>query len=254
MKIKSKKLLQGLFIPAVILLIWILICRMGFFSEFVLPSPKRVWGTFINMTVSGELLENVLVSVRRVLWGFGISFVLAFSLGILSCLMPSTKPYHGPLLEFMRHVPPMSLVPLLILWFGIGETSKIIVIVLTAFFPVFLNTEVGLSGCSSKLLEVGKVLQMGKWSMFFQIRLPSAVPDILVGMKIGLGYSWRAIVGAEMIAAASGLGYMIQDAQAMARSDKMLVGIITIGLLGLLTDAIFQFVINKALKGRFDFK
>lgn len=250
----SKKILQLILVPAVILLIWGLLCRMGVFSAFVLPGPDRVWKTFISMTASGELFKNVLVSVERVLIGFAISFVLAFVLGVLSCLNPNAKNYYRPTLEFMRHIPPMSLIPLLILWFGIGETPKIIVIVLTAFFPIFMNTEAGLLGCNPKLLEVGDVLHMGKWATFFQIRLPAAVPDILVGMQIGLGYSFRAIVGAEMIAAAAGLGYMIQDAQAMARADKMLVGIIMIGILGILTDVIFKFVMHRLLKERFHFK
>ena len=131
------------------------------------------------------------------------------------------------------------LIPLLILWFGIGEVPKIIVIVLTSFFPIFINTEAGLRGCDPKLLEVGETLHMRKKEIFLKIRLPSALPDILVGMQIGLGYSWRAIVGAEMIAASKGLGYMILDAQALSRTDKVLVGILLIGIIGCVTDKLF---------------
>ena len=144
----------------------------------------------------------------------------------------------------------MSLIPLLILWFGIGEAVKTIIIVLTAFFPIFMNTEAGLKSCDRKLLEVGEMIHMSSVQRFFKIRLPAALPEILTGMQIGLGYSWRAIVSAEMIAAISGLGYMILDAQAMSRSDKVVVGIIVIGLLGLLMDGCFNVIIKKLVGER----
>jgi sulfonate transport system permease protein len=143
----------------------------------------------------------------------------------------------------------MSLIPLLILWFGIGETSKIVVIVLVSFFPIFLNTKSGFGSCDKKLLEVGDSLGFSMTQKFFKIMLPCAVPSILVGMRIGLGYSWRAIVGAEMIAAASGLGHLILDAEQMSRSDKVLVGIIVIGILGYCCDRVFYLLIKTISRG-----
>ena len=250
MKQKSLNPIKTLIVVAVIILIWAMLSYSGVFSEYVFPGPAKVWKAFLTMLSSGELAKNMLASLLRVLAGFGISFVLAFLLGVIACLCPGAEPYYRPVLEFMRHVPPMSLIPLLILWFGIGEPAKIIVIVLTAFFPIFLNTESGLSNCDKKLLEVGQMLHMTKPQTFFQIRLPAALPAILVGMQVGLGYSWRAIVGAEMIAAVSGMGYMILDAQTTYRSDKVIVGIIIIGLMGLLTDKVFQIVIDSILRRR----
>ena len=237
---KKKDLLKSTIVLFVILLVWFLLSKAGVFSAYVFPGPGRVFETFIKMLKSGELLKNMLASLGRVVAGFMISFVLAFVLGVISSLFPKADPFYRPILEFLRHVPPMSLIPLLILWFGIGETSKIIVIVLTSFFPIFMNTESGLKNCDRKLLEVGEMLHMSESEKFFQIKLPYAFPDILVGMQIGLGYSWRAIIGAEMIAAASGLGYMILDSQSLSRSDKVMVGIIAIGVLGLLIDFLFN--------------
>lgn len=246
---KNSDLVKSTIVIAAIILIWAAVSASGVFSSYVLPGPGRVWKAFTIMLSSGELFINTAASLGRVFLGFGISVVLSIILGIAACLIPGADPYYRPLLEFLRHVPPMSIIPLLILWFGIGETSKIIIIVLTAFFPIFMNTESGLKGCDIKLLEVGDMLHMSAAQKFIKIRLPAAFPNILVGMQIGLGYSWRAIVGAEMIAAASGLGYMVLDAQALSRSDKMLVGIIMIGILGLLMDVIFNAIIKRITPG-----
>ena len=143
----------------------------------------------------------------------------------------------------------MSLIPLLILWFGIGEVPKIIIIVLTAFYPIYLNTLSGFSQCDARLSEVGSSLGFSRGRVFFRILLPGVLPSMLAGMRIALGYSWRAIIGAEMIAAASGLGYMILDAQAMSRSDKVIAGILVIGLVGYLTDRLFGLLIRALIRG-----
>lgn len=247
---RERKLFKTVIVVAVILALWALISGTGIFSSYIFPGPAKVWQTFLKMLSTGELMKNMAASLARVFIGFAISFIFAFLFGIMACLLPKAEPYYKPILEFLRHIPPMSLIPLLILWFGIGETSKIIIIVLTAFFPIFMNTEAGLKGCDRKLLEVGEMLHMSPFQRFFKIRLPAALPGILTGMQIGLGYSWRAIVSAEMIAAASGLGYMILDSQSMSRSDKVLVGIIVIGLLGLLMDGGFSILTKKLIGER----
>ena len=246
---KDKNPIISLSIVLIILLAWWVVSRMGIFSSYVFPAPEKVVKSFWKMLLSGELLKGMAVSTGRVLAGFGISFAVAFLLGVLSGLAPQLNPYYRHILEFIRYIPPLALIPLLILWFGIGEASKIIIIVLTAFFPIFLNTNSGLSQCDPKLIELGEALGMNKKDIFFKIRLPSAVPNILVGMRIGLGYSWRAIIGAEMIAAVSGIGYLILDAQAMSRTDKVIVGIIVIGLVGYLTDVIFGLILKRLHHG-----
>lgn len=245
MKQKILDPLKTLAVAAVIIGIWAGLSAAGVFSSFVFPGPAKVWQAALAMAKSGELFTNLFHSLLRVLTGFCISFALAFGAGLAAALCPKADPFYKPILEFMRNVPPMSLIPLLILWFGIGEVPKIIVIVLTSFFPIFMNTEAGLRNCDRDLLEVGQMLRMSRRDVFLKIRIPDALPDILVGMQIGLGYSWRAIVGAEMIAAASGVGYMILDAQALSRTDKVLVGIILIGVLGLVTDKLFGLAVKQ---------
>ncbi len=245
-----KRVLKTLLIYGIILLLWHLVCNAGIWSAYILPSPGRVFQTFLKMLSGGELAEHLLISLRRVALGFSISCLLTFLLTLIAALFPKIVPYYSHFLEVIRHIPPISLIPLLILWFGIGEMPKIIVIVLASLFPVLLNTESGIFGCDSRLIEVGKVLGFSKSKIFFKIRLPNAIPSVLVGIRIGLGYAWRAIVSAEMIAAASGIGYLILDAQALSRTDKVIVGILFIGFVGLLTDSLCGLALNIASRRR----
>jgi len=237
---------------AVLAVLWQAASASGIWSAYVLPSPGKVVESLWRMVESGVLLKHIMISFERVLTGFLIAFVLAFLFGILAAARPGAGDYYNTILEFMRNVPPLSLIALLILWFGIGETSKVIIIVLAPFFPMFLNIKKGFTSCDRKLLEVGTAYGLGGGERFFKIVLPYALPDILVGMRIGLGYSWRAIIGAEMIAAGSGLGYLILDAQQMSRSDKVIVGIFVIGIVGVFCDKLFSALIKKAVHGGVD--
>ena len=245
LRLTMTNLLKRLIPLAVILLAWSLCSYYEVWSAYILPSPVQVWDTFLSMAESGELFIHIFASLTRVVAGFTIAFFSAFILGIIAGLKPSLSPYYNHIVEFFRNVPPLSLIPLLILWVGIGEESKLIIIILASFFPMFLNIKKGFGSCDPKLLEVGAVVGLNTRQRFLKIILPSAVPDILLGMKVGLGYSWRAIIGAEMIAAASGLGYFILDAQTMSRSDKVIVGILVIGLLGVICDKAFSYVSKR---------
>lgn len=233
----------------VLLAVWQAAAGSGLWSAYVLPPPAKVARAFASMIGNGVLFKHIWVSFRRVLTGFWIAFALAMIGGIIASQRPRTEEYYGGFLEFMRNVPPISLIALLILWFGIGETSKIIIIVLASFFPMYLNIRKGFVSGSRNLLEVGIVFGLNRWQRFCRIVLPSAIPDILVGMRIGLGYSWRAIIGAEMIAASSGLGYLILDAQQMSRSDKVIAGILTIGIVGILCDKVCSLLSCKVAAG-----
>lgn len=249
---KRKKITDRMapFIGIVLVLgIWFVVCRLEIFSAYVLPSPQKVFGTFLKMAASGELFVDIFISFGRVLKGFLIAFVLAFVLGMFRYFVPKAEKYYGHIIEFFRNVPPLSMIPLLILWCGIGETTKTAIIVLASFFPMYLNIIKGFTGCDKCLLEVGDVFGYTRFEKFTQIVLPYASADILVGMRIGMGYSWRAIIGAEMVAASTGLGHMILFAQQMSRTDKVLVGIFVIGIVGLLTDKLFGIAIKKLFKG-----
>ena len=245
---KSKILKTSLSI-IILISIWTIVTEMGLISPYILPSPSKVIDSFIKMVQSGEIFEDIYISFVRVIKGFLIATLCAFILAMVRIVLPKYSDYYESIIQFLKNVPPLSLISLLILWFGIGETTKIGIIVLTSFFPIYLNTVKGFVSCDKKLLEVGQVYGYSKTNSFLKIRLPYAMSDILVGMRIGLGYSWRAIISAEMIAASTGLGHMILFAQQMSRTDKVIVGILVIGVVGYLTDRLFAFIIDKALKG-----
>lgn len=232
-----------------VLIAWVLTTKLGFFNSYVLPSPAKVSESFFKMLESGELFEDISISLMRVLKGFSIAFILAFIMGTFRTLLPASEPYYEHILEFLRNVPPLSMIPLLILWCGIGETTKTVIIILASFFPMYLSIVKGFTSCDRRLMEVGEVFGYTDFQKFTRIILPSAMADILVGMRIGMGYSWRAIIGAEMVAASTGLGHQILFAQQMSRTDKVIVGILVIGVVGIITDRVFVFVLRKLLKG-----
>lgn len=233
----------------ILLAAWFIVCQLEIFSTYVLPTPEKVLESFWKMLESGEIFEDILISFGRVLKGFLIAFVLAFVLGMFRILVPASEKYYEYIVQFFRNVPPLSMTPLLILWCGIGETTKTVIIVLASFFPMYLNIVKGFTGCDKRLLEVGDAFGYSKLEKFMHIVLPFASADILVGMRIGMGYSWRAIIGAEMIAASTGLGHMVLFAQEMSRTDKVIVGIFVIGIVGLVTDKLFGLMIRKLFKG-----
>ena len=243
---------RGLVVTGVVVGVWWLLTELHLWSTYVLPTPAKVWSSAVEMTASGELPEHVGTSLGRVVLGFAVAFGLAFAFGVLATLLPGVNGFVSPLLGFLKNVPPLALIPLLILWFGIDETAKLIVIVLTAFFPMYMSITKGLRSCSPQLLDVGTSVQMSGTGKFFLIRVPNALPDILVGMRVSLGFAWRALVGAELIAATSGLGYLVLDGQRMSRSDKVVVGILAIGLIGVATDRLFAHAVRSRLRWGID--
>ena len=131
----------------IFLVLWFILCRLEIFSPYVLPSPEKVFDSFLKMLATGEIFEDVLISFSRVFKGFFIAFFLAFTLGMFRILVPASEKYYNSIVQFFRNVPPLSLIPLLILWCGIGETTKIVIIILASFFPMYLNIVKGFTGC-----------------------------------------------------------------------------------------------------------
>ncbi len=242
---KAAPFLGGL----LLILVWGIVSGTGLVNRYVLPSPGRVLQTFGKMLASGELPRDIGISFGRVLYGFGIACILAFLLGTVRLLFPRAAALFDGNIQFLRNVPPIGMIPLLILWFGIGETTKTVIIVLASFFPIYLNIVKGFLSVDEKLLEVGRTFGYSRTRAFLHITLPAALPDILVGCRTGLGYAWRAIIAAEMIAASSGLGYRILFSQQMSRTDKVIVGIVAIGVVGMLTDYVMGRLVKRALKG-----
>jgi ABC-type nitrate/sulfonate/bicarbonate transport system permease component len=227
-------------VPAAILALWWLLSALGLVNAYLVPSPQKVFAAGLALCRSGELGRHIGVSLYRVFVGYGLSVSLALPLALLFHYRPGLgKLFQGPL-EFLRAVPPLAMIPLLILWLGIGEASKLAVIVLATFFPVFLNALGGFDSMDGRWLELSRSLELDFHRRLRRILIPSAMPQIVTGLRLGFGYAWRALLGAELFASAAGLGYLISDAQEMARVDQVFIGILTIGFLGLIFDAILR--------------
>ncbi len=230
-----------------LLALWQIASVAGWVNPYLLPSPRRVALAVLNAGLRGELGRHVAASLLRVGEGFGISVALALPLAILASFAPRLTRAFNPLLTFLRNIPPLALIPVLILWFGLGEASKLALIVLTSFFPVFLGAVTGLGSVDPRLVEMGRSLGFSRLRILQRIMLPESLPSLLNGLRLGLGFSWRAIIGAEMIAAASGLGYWILDAEEMARIDVVFAGILVIGSLGLVLDRLAMLAALRCL-------
>ncbi|MDQ2082859.1 ABC transporter permease [Xanthobacteraceae bacterium Astr-EGSB] len=209
-------------------------------SRALLPSPTAVLGAGLELVEGGELARHVRVSALRLLIGFLLSVALALPIAMLFARLRGLRAVLEPPLEFLRQVPPLAMMPLLILWLGIGEAQKVGIITLACFFPVFLGTLGGIAQCDRRLIEVGQVAGLSKGAILCRIVMPSALPSTVVGLRIALGQGWRALVGAELVASSAGLGYMIEDAQNLARTDIVIVGVLVIGTLGLASDWAFR--------------
>lgn len=229
------------------MVLWEGACRFGLVSPFLLPAPERVAAIGLDMLADGTLVRHTAVSLARAMAGFLLAVMVALPLAVLLSLAPRPRRLLEPLLEFLRQIPPLALIPLLVLWLGIGEAQKLGVVALTCFFPVFLGTLGGLAQVDRKLVEVGRVCGLAQSALVSRIILPAAMPSIVTGLRISLGFSWRALVGAELIAASEGLGYLIVDAQNMARTDVVLVGVVVIGLLGMLVDRLTRMALHRAM-------
>lgn len=237
-------------LPLGIIALWWCLSAFGLVNPYLIPSPAKIGEAAQRMFSTGELQKHILVSLGRVWAGYCISAACALPLALLfheNRLLRNT--FHG-MFEVIRAVPPLAMIPLLILWFGLGEASKLAVIVLATFFPIFLNAESGFDSMDRRWLELSQSLELPFRRHLFSVLIPAALPQIITGLRLGFGYAWRALLGAELFASASGLGYLITDSQAMARVDRVFVGIITIGILGVIFDALLRIIAGRLTPNR----
>jgi sulfonate transport system permease protein len=211
-------------------------------NHFLFPAPLSVLSRMVNLLKNGALARHLFASLTRVFSGFGISVLVAFPMGIALALVPLFSLLVRPLLNFTRQIPPLAVVPLLILGLGIGEASRIAVVVMASFFPILLNSENGIRHVDRRLLEVGKTLSFSRWGLFRRIAFPAFFPYFFVGIRLALSYSWRSLVGAEIVAASSGIGYMIREAETLSRSDTIICGVLVLGCVGALSDFLLETV------------
>lgn len=232
----------SLAIPGLVLAVWFLLSAASFVDDYLLPSPAVVFRAALELLDDGELLGHLATSFGRVLMGFSLAAAIGVPLGIIVGMSRYARAVVDPFARFLMQIPPIAWIPLFILWFGIGEGSKSAIIIYATLFPIMLNTTLGVLTVDPKLLEVGRAFCLSPLQLFYRVIVPWSVPSIFTGLRLGLGNSWRALVAAEMIAASKGLGFMIMDARSLARPDIVLVGIFTIGAVGLLIDSLVAFL------------
>lgn len=204
--------------------------------------------TFVSILMSGELMGHIGISILRVLEGFVIGAILALIVGILCGLYKKVDDYLSLIIGFLRPIPVLAWTPLLILWLGIDEASKIALIAIGTFWTVLLNVVAGIKGTDNKLLEVAAILEKDKKTLLFKVILPSALPSIFTGMRSGIDMAWRSVVGAEMIAASRGIGFLITYSREISQPDVMIVGMICIGIIGIIIEKLLKIAEKRLLK------
>jgi len=229
------------FLPPVILLIlWEAVTWGQLSSPLLLPAPSRVFVTMLEMIENKQLLVDIGQSLLRVLTGFSLAVILGTPLGLWIALNRRAAFFFEPLIHFLRPIPPIAWVPLAILWFGIGNGSSYFLTLMAAIFPIVLNVHLGVKSISPQHFNVARCFEAPFSLVLRKIIWPATLPFAMSGYRIGLGVAWMTVVGAEMIAARSGLGYLIHSSQDLLRTDKVMVGMIAIGLIGLGIDVLLR--------------
>jgi NitT/TauT family transport system permease protein len=267
MRRRAGSLLRAFAVPLAVLLAWDLACRAGLFSPLILPSPGQVvrrWvayasplspydpaqGSYLAWLASGELWGDAAGSLYRVVLGFLLGAGLALPLGLLMGARTSIYELLNPLLQVLRPIPPIAFIPLAILWFGLGNPPAFFLIALGTFFPVLVNTVAGVRNVDGIYLRAARNLGAGELTVFRRVMLPGAMPYVLAGMRVGIGIAFIVVIVAEMTAVNRGLGYRILEAREYFWSDKIIAGMITIGLIGLAIDGLMGRLNARMLRWR----
>ena len=229
---------------ASMLALWHLVSTT-FFAPAFFPPPKLVLTTGIAMIRSGELAMHVGISMQRILLGFAIGSLIAAPLGLLMGSNRIVRTLFEPYVNFFRFVPAIAWLTPVVIWFGIGETSKILIIIYTTVFIVMINTIVGVSNIAPNKLRAAASLGASTGQTCVNVTLPATLPFILTGMRLAMGNSFATVVSAEMLAADSGLGYLIFNSRLWMATDQIFIGIVSLGILGILTDWIFRRLILR---------
>jgi sulfonate transport system permease protein len=226
----------GLILPVGLALGWEVLAALGVVSTRLLPPPSQILRTLGDLATRGVLLDHVLVTLWRVWWGFLLGAAAGTVLGAATGVWPLARRLLDPTIQALRSIPSIAWVPLFILWFGIFETPKVLLIAVGVFFPVYLTLAGAIASVDRKLVEVGRIYRFGTWDLVRRILLPAALPTYITGLRGGLGLGWMFVVAAEFMGASKGLGYLLVDGQMTGRPATILAAILLFAVLGKLTD------------------
>lgn len=243
-----RKVAWYIMLPVMIIIVWELVCHYGNVRVYNLPVPEVIIKDAIEKIQSGLLWKHITISFLRVLKGFLLAMVNALVLGILIGLSKPIEQFTELVIQILKPIPPIAWIPLAILWFGIGESSKLYIIFYGAFFPILLNTVDGIHNIDKRFLELGRVYEINKWRLVWKVILPGALPSILTGIRVGLGNAWVCVVAAEMIAATRGVGYMLSNGRSMSRADDVILAMLLIGIVGKIMDDVLKWISRKIMK------
>ncbi|MGL4320885.1 MAG: ABC transporter permease subunit [Paracoccaceae bacterium] len=241
---------------AVFFAIWSLVTAMGWVKPLFVPSPMAIAAKFVDIWNEGftntPFLEHVWISTLRVFGAFALACLIGLPLGLAMGMSPTVSGIFDPLIEFYRPIPPLAYLPLMIIWFGIGETSKVLLIFLSVFAPVVLGARSGVKSAAIEQIHAAYSFGATRWQVMRHVILPSAMPEILTSMRIGIGFGWTTLVAAEMVAATKGLGYMVLTASQFLQTPVVIMGIFIIAIIAFAFDMLVRFLERRLVpwKGR----
>ena len=239
-----------------IIFVWWLFTFMGWVKPLFLPSPQAVLKKFFDVWNNGftntSFMGHVAISAARVFGAFLLACLIGIPLGLAMGMSPFIRGIFDPPIEFYRPIPPLAYLPLMIIWFGIGETSKVLLIFLSVLAPVALGARSGVKSAAIEQIHAAYSFGASRWQVMLHVILPSALPEILTAMRIGIGFGWTTLVAAEMVAATSGLGYMVLSASQFLQTSTVIMGIIVIAIIAYAFDMLMRFVERRVVpwKGR----
>jgi sulfonate transport system permease protein len=219
---------------------WELIVWAGLSNGRLVPPPSRVFSTMLELSRGGELLHHIVATLTRVALGFGFGVIAGTILGAVSGYWALARRLLDPTVQALRAIPSIAWVPLFILWLGIFETSKVALIAVGVFFPVYLGVMGAILSVDRKIVEVGRIFRLSGFAMIRRILLPAVLPAYVVALRVGLGLGWMFVVAAEFMGASEGLGYLLIDGQQLGKPAQILAAIVTFAILGKTTDWLIE--------------
>ena len=230
----------GLLLPISAALAWELIVWLGYSNGRLVPPPSRVFETVVDLARSGELVRHIVTTLTRVALGFGLGVIAGTLMGAISGYWALARRLLDPTVQALRAIPSIAWVPLFILWLGIFETSKIALIAVGVFFPVYLGVMGAILSVDRKIVEVGRTFRLSGFAMIRRILLPAVLPAYVVSLRVGLGLGWMFVVAAEFMGASEGLGYLLIDGQQLGKPAQILAAIVIFAILGKFTDWLIE--------------
>lgn len=254
LSIQVTNALIGALLPVMLVIVWEIAGAMGKLNPILMPAPSEIFEELVQLTATGELVSHLGISAWRALLGFLLGGGLGLAAGIWVGFSYKTERLLDPSIQMLRTLPHLAIAPLFILWFGFGETSKVLLIAKGSFFPLYVNTFLGIRSVDGKLFDVARVLEFTRWQLITKLIVPAALPNIFLGIRLSIGVAWLGLVVAEMMGSSSGVGFLMNDARSFSLTSVVFVGIIVFAAVGKLSDSLVKWIESRFLRWQDNFK